>query len=91
MTVTWEWRGAIRNDEINQLHAEGFNHGLSGDDWTDLLSRLSLGCVAVATEEARKAGCEWLHVDLDDHLKSFYFDVCGFSPTNAGLIQLRGL
>jgi GNAT superfamily N-acetyltransferase len=44
--------------------------------------------VAVATTEARAAGCEWLHVDFDDHLRPFYFDVCGFTPTNAGLIKL---
>ena len=36
------------------------------------------------------AGCEWLHVDFDDHLRSFYFDACGFEPTNAGLIDLAG-
>ena len=30
--------------------------------------------VAVATEGAREAGCEWLHVDFDDHLRGFYFD-----------------
>ena len=44
--------------------------------------------VAVATTEARAAGCEWLHVDFDDRLRPFYFDVCGFTPTNAGLIEL---
>ena len=44
--------------------------------------------VEVCIEEARKAGCEWLHVDFDDHLKSFYFDACGFTPTNAGTIAL---
>jgi GNAT superfamily N-acetyltransferase len=44
--------------------------------------------VAHAVEHARAAGCEWLHVDFDDHLKAFYFDACGFSPTNAGLIAL---
>jgi hypothetical protein len=47
------------------------------------------GLVAVAVREARSAGCEWLHVDFEDNLKSFYFDACGFSPTNAGLIALR--
>lgn len=131
MTITWEWRGAFRNEEINQLHAEGFNHAYFDDDWADLLSRLSLGwvtardgqglvgfvnviwdgrvhafiedtlvahrarrqgigkiLVAVATEHSRKAGCQWLHVDFEDQLKSFYFDACGFRPTNAGLIQL---
>jgi GNAT superfamily N-acetyltransferase len=44
--------------------------------------------VAVAVTEARRAGCEWLHVDFEDHLRSFYFDACGFVPTNAGLIEL---
>ncbi len=38
---------------------------------------------------AREAGCEWLHVDFDDHLRGFYFDACGFTPTNAGLIALQ--
>ena len=46
--------------------------------------------VAVAAEEARRAGCEWLHVDFDDELRSFYLDACGFEETNAGLIRLRG-
>ncbi|GAB2957458.1 GNAT family N-acetyltransferase [Saccharothrix stipae] len=44
--------------------------------------------VATAVDGARAAGCEWLHVDFDDHLKPFYFDSCGFQPTNAGLIAL---
>ena len=44
--------------------------------------------VAVAVTEARNAGCEWLHVDFEDDLRAFYFDACGFEPTNAGLIAL---
>lgn len=44
--------------------------------------------VAVAVREARAAGCEWLHVDFEDHLRDFYFGACGFQPTNAGLIAL---
>ena len=44
--------------------------------------------VAAAAAAARAAGCEWLHVDFDDHLRAFYFDACGFTPTNAGLIAL---
>jgi len=49
---------------------------------------VGVGLVEVATTESRAAGCEWLHVDFEDHLKSFYFDACGFTPTNAGLIAL---
>ena len=44
--------------------------------------------VAISAAEARAAGCEWLHADFDDHLRPFYFDACGFTPTNAGLIAL---
>ena len=45
--------------------------------------------VAIAREHAAEAGCEWLHVDFDDELKPFYFEACGFTPTNAGLIALQ--
>ena len=132
MTTDYEWRGAFQNEEINQLHAEGFEHECSTDDWGGRLSRFSLGwvtardslglvgfvnviwdgrvhafiedtlvasrarrqgigkkLVAIATDQSRAAGCEWLHVDFEDHLRSFYFDACGFFSTNAGLIQLR--
>jgi GNAT superfamily N-acetyltransferase len=44
--------------------------------------------VATAAEEARAAKCEWLHVDFEEHLRSFYFEVCGFKETTAGLIAL---
>ena len=46
--------------------------------------------IAVAAEHARAAGCEWLHVDFEDHLAGFYFQACGFTPTSAGLIALSG-
>jgi N-acetylglutamate synthase-like GNAT family acetyltransferase len=45
--------------------------------------------VAVASDGARAAGCEWLHVDFEDHLRPFYFGSCGFSPTDSGLRRLR--
>ena len=45
--------------------------------------------VAVARDAARDAGCEYLHVDFDDDLKPFYYDACGFRPTNGGLIELQ--
>ncbi len=44
--------------------------------------------IEVALDQARAAGCEWLHVDFDAHLRPFYLDACGFSPTGAGLIAL---
>jgi GNAT superfamily N-acetyltransferase len=131
MTITYEWRGDFANDEVNVLHAEGFDHRVLDDDWKGQVERHSLGwvcarddaglvgfvnvawdgaihafildtlvtgrarrsgvgsgLVALAVAEAKAAGCEWMHVDFEDHLRSFYFDACGFTPTNAGLIQL---
>ncbi|AWG02153.1 GNAT family N-acetyltransferase [Clavibacter michiganensis subsp. insidiosus] len=45
--------------------------------------------IATAREHAAAAGCEWLHVDFEDHLRDFYLGACGFTPTSAGLIRLR--
>ncbi len=49
--------------------------------------------VRLAIVEAKRAGCEWIEVDFDDAegLGSFYFDVCGFRPTAAGLVHLPDL
>ena len=44
--------------------------------------------VAICAEEARAAGCEWLHVDFEDEHTAFYLESCGFTPTRAGLLAL---
>jgi GNAT superfamily N-acetyltransferase len=130
---TYEWRGEFTSAELNELHAEGFEHERLEYDWRAQVERHSLGwvcareqvdgplvgfvniawdggshafvldtlvpgaqrrrgigrrLVAVAVEEVRAAGCEWLHVEFRDHLSPFYFDACGFMPTNAGLVDL---
>jgi GNAT superfamily N-acetyltransferase len=51
---------------------------------------VGVGLIAQARDRAREAGCEWLHVDFDAELRSFYIDACGFTPTSAGLISLQG-
>jgi ribosomal protein S18 acetylase RimI-like enzyme len=55
------------------------------------LQRRGIGThlVALAAEHARRAGCEWLHVDFEPELEPFYLEACGFRPTPAGLIHLR--
>lgn len=50
---------------------------------------LATSLVEEAVRQAKASGCEWLHVDFDPHLRDFYFDACGFRPTDAGVIQLR--
>ena len=129
--IDYEWRGSFEDPEVSALHAEGFEHELTVNDWRGQVERHSLGwvcarrdgrlvgfvnvpwdgdthafildtlvtadcrrlgvgrrLVAVAEREVRAAGCQWLHVDFEDHLRPFYFDACGFTPTNAGLIEL---
>jgi GNAT superfamily N-acetyltransferase len=51
---------------------------------------IATGVVRLAAENAKQAGCEWLHVDFEDTdgMAAFYFDACGFRPTAAGLIHL---
>src|ERR1044072_8375384 len=72
------WDGAMHAfliDPIVAMHERGQGVG----------TRL----IETAIAGARSAGCEWLHVDFDNDLRAFYFDACGFVPTNAGLIRLR--
>ena len=44
--------------------------------------------VRIATEHAKQAGCEWLHVDYEERLATFYIDACRFRPTAAALVHL---
>ena len=46
--------------------------------------------VRQATIGARAAGCDWLHVDFEPHLRAFYLEACGFRSPEAGLIGLSG-
>ena len=49
---------------------------------------IATALVTSAREHAATAGCEWLHVDFDPHLREFYWNACQFEPTDAGLIAL---
>jgi GNAT superfamily N-acetyltransferase len=75
--VNVAWDGAVHAFILDTLVTASARHEGVGKE-----------LVAVATARAREAGCEWLHVDFDDNLGSFYFGACGFRPTSAGLIAL---
>jgi ribosomal protein S18 acetylase RimI-like enzyme len=49
---------------------------------------IATAVVGEAVRHAKAAGCEWIHVDFEEHLGPFYFGACGFSDTAAGLIHL---
>jgi GNAT superfamily N-acetyltransferase len=38
---------------------------------------------------AKERGIEWISVDFEPHLRDFYYG-CGFRPTDAGVLNLRG-
>lgn len=42
-----------------------------------------------AVAEAEGRGVQWVHVDYEPNLQSFY-EQCGFVNTSAGLIRLKG-
>ncbi|WP_136517396.1 MULTISPECIES: GNAT family N-acetyltransferase [Cellulomonas] len=45
--------------------------------------------VAAAADEARRAGCTWLHADYEPALTRFYEQACGLRHSEAGLLRLR--
>ena len=48
MTVSYEWRGAFGNQEVNALHAEAFQTRVFDEaewNWVELVDRHSLGWV----------------------------------------------
>ena len=70
---------------------DGLVHSWIQDEMVSSKSRrqgIGVRLIEVATDHAKQAGCEWLHVDFDDHLRQFYINAAGFTPTNGGLIDL---
>lgn len=53
------------------------------------LQRQGIGArlIREAVAMARASNCEWLHVDYEPHVESFYA-AAGFRPTQAGVIDL---
>jgi GNAT superfamily N-acetyltransferase len=84
------WRGGDLAGFVNVVW-DGGAHAFILDTVVAEAARhrgIGTGLIEEAARRARAAGCEWLHVDFEDHLAAFYFQACGFSPTSAGLIAL---
>lgn len=88
------WVGAFDGpDLVGFVHAcgDGGRHAFLLDTVVDPgHQRRGIGRALVETlvVEVTAAGCDWLHVDHEPHLASFYA-ACGFRPTDAGLLRLR--
>jgi GNAT superfamily N-acetyltransferase len=89
------WVGAFEDGRLVgfvQVGWDGGAHAFLLDTAVDPGSQhagLGTALVQAATDEAKAAGCSWLHVDFEPHLRHFYVDRCGFRPTDAGLIRLN--
>ena len=88
------WVGAFDQESlIGFVHAcwDGGLHAFLLDTVVDpRFQRQGVGqkLVQSLVEQVRAAGCEWLHVDYEPHLDSFYRDACGFTATGAGLLMV---
>jgi GNAT superfamily N-acetyltransferase len=88
------WVGAFDEARLVgfvQVAWDGGQHAFILDTMVDPVARgsgIGSDLVAAATDEARHAGCRWLHVDFEEHLAGFYLERGGFRPTPAGLINL---
>jgi ribosomal protein S18 acetylase RimI-like enzyme len=88
------WIGAFNAGQLVgfiRVCWDGGAHAFLLDAAVDPDSRhqgIGTSLVKAAANDARAAGCEWLHVDFEPHLEGFYLGMCGFRATNAGLIHL---
>lgn len=76
--VNVAWDGGVHAFVLDTMIAPAFRH-----------QGLATAMIEESADRAKQAGCEWLHVDFEPNLRRFYFDACGFKPTDAGLIPLK--
>jgi GNAT superfamily N-acetyltransferase len=85
------WAGAFSSGRlVGFVHAvwDGGTHAFILDTAVHPdFQRLGIGrdLVRAVTDEAFRAGCDWVHVDYEPEFASFYESACGFRPTPAGL------
>jgi len=88
------WVGAFAGEDlVGFVHAcwDGGLHAFLLDTVVDPRCRrrgLGTRLVTHLVSEVRAAGCQWLHVDYEAHLESFY-RAAGFGSTTAGILELR--
>ncbi len=87
------WVGAFIDDQlVGFVHAcwDGGAHAFFDTAVDPDRQRNGIGALLVGAivDETTAAGCDWLHVDYEPHLASFYTEKCGFSSSSAGLRRL---
>ena len=69
--IAYAWRSAFVNTELDELHAEGFGHPPSHEDWWSRVNRHSLGW-ACARDDGRLVG--FVNVAWDGGTHAFVLD-----------------
>jgi len=69
--LTYEWRGAFANTELNALHAEAFDHPILDVDWVGQVEHHSLGWVCAREGEALVG---FVNVPWDGGVHAFILD-----------------
>jgi GNAT superfamily N-acetyltransferase len=72
LPITYAWRGAFENDEVNRLHAEAFETGFFDVDWAAQVECYSLGWVVARDEGGTLVG--FVNVPWDGGVHAFILD-----------------
>ena len=86
MSVDYQWRGAIDNDALENLHAEGFGRAPGHYDWRSQLEGHSLGWVT-ARDGGRLIG--FVNVAWDGATHAFILDTLVASDVRRGGVGTR--
>jgi ribosomal protein S18 acetylase RimI-like enzyme len=70
--VAYQWRGDFSSDELDVLHAEGFDHRLLSHDWRSQVERHSLGWVTARDDAGSLVG--FVNVPWDGDTHAFIID-----------------
>ena len=72
MTVEIAWRGEVGSEELERLHAAGFERAESPYDWRGQLERHSLGWVTARSRDGELIG--FVNVAWDGGVHAFLLD-----------------
>lgn len=81
--IELRWRGSFADEDLNELHAEAFEHPVLDDRWTEQVEAHSLGWVT-AHDDGRLVG--FVNVAWDGGVHAFLLDTLV-----AGSHRRRGL
>jgi ribosomal protein S18 acetylase RimI-like enzyme len=71
------WDGGAHAFLLDTVVSPGYQH-----------RGIGTAVVKALVKDISAQGCQWLHVDYEPHLTSFYREACGFNHPEAGLLEM---